>query len=171
MPSTTNNISSAALMSSPIRQLYEVLSVYEANRDWSKKARQELLERVAARLPPLHQPDVFMIDSMLEDIGLDPLSTLANDVSDTVPKISALSRLNASRADQPLRQQLGDASKAPLTLSPQLANLMTTKEMASYVMLQLFGELAEQRIENWARIARLLVTQPMDGFATPQFEP
>ncbi|CAG8475213.1 1972_t:CDS:1 [Acaulospora colombiana] len=161
-------------MSSPIRQLYEVLSVYEANRDWSKKARQELLERVAARLPPLHQPDVFMIDSMLEEIGLDPLSTISSESPETIPKISALSRLNASRLDQPPRQgtiQLGDASKAPLTLSPQLANLMTTKEMASYVMLQLFGELAEQRIENWARIARLLVTQPMDGFATPQFEP
>jgi hypothetical protein len=164
-----SSISSAALISSPIRQLYEVLSVYEANRDWSKKARQELLEKVAARLPPLHQPDVFMIDSMLEDIGLDPLSTLSSGASDMVPKISALSRSNANKADQALRQ-LGDASKAPLTLSPQLANLMTTKEMASYVMLQLFGELAEQRIENWARIARLLVTQPMDGFATPQFE-
>ncbi|PVG03622.1 hypothetical protein CPB86DRAFT_779360 [Serendipita vermifera] len=169
-----STVSSAALMSSPIRQLYEVLSVYEANRDWSKKARQELLERVAARLPPLHQPDVFMIDSMLEEIGLDPLSTISNDTPETVPKISALSRLTAARLDQPLRHgasQFGDASKAPLTLSPQLANLMTTKEMASYVMLQLFGELAEQRIENWARIARLLVTQPMDGFATPQFEP
>jgi hypothetical protein len=61
----------------------------------------------------------------------------------------------------------GDGNRnAEPTLTPQLANAMTAKEMAAFDMLRLFEELSEERIESWGRVARLIVTQPMDGFAT-----
>lgn len=154
----------AVLTSSPLRQLYEVLTVFEAQRDWSITARAALLERVAARLPSTHQPDIFLLHSMLEEMGVDTgsLSDMSLNEGETVPAISRL-----SRSGQAQSKFSNNGSKQIPTLSPQLASLMTTKEMSALVMLQLFGELSEKRIESWGRIAKLIVTQPMDGFATP----
>lgn len=159
----------AILTSSPLRQLYEVLTVFEAQRDWSIAARAALLDRVAARLPRAHQPDVFLLHSMLEELGVDvgSLSDLSTDEGEEVPAISRLSRSNAPAQSKFTQKISGSTSlaKTPPTLSPQLASLMTTREMSALVMLQLFGEMSERRIESWGRIAKLIVTQPMDGFA------
>lgn len=108
---------------------------------------------------------------MLEELGVDagPLSELAIKDNEDALGISLLSR--SSKYFQQEHQVLlsnGGVKSIP-GLSPQLANLMTTREMAAFVMLQLFGELAEKRIESWGRIARLIITQPMDGFATTEF--
>lgn len=159
----------AVLTSSPLRQLYEVLTVFEAQRDWSIAARAALLDQVAARLPRAHQPDVFLLHSMLEELGVDvgSLSDLSTDEGEEVPAISRLSRSNAPAQSKFTQKISGSTSlaKTPPTLSPQLASLMTTREMSALVMLQLFGEMSERRIESWGRIAKLIVTQPMDGFA------
>lgn len=159
----------AILTSSPLRQLYEVLTVFEAQRDWSIAARAALLDQVAARLPRAHQPDVFLLHSMLEELGVDvgSLSDLSTDEGEEVPAISRLSRSNAPAQSKFTQKISGSTSlaKTPPTLSPQLASLMTTREMSALVMLQLFGEMSERRIESWGRIAKLIVTQPMDGFA------
>lgn len=160
------SVDPAVLTSSPLRQLYEVLSVFEANRDWSQSARAALLEKVAARLPAPHQPDVFMFHSMLEDLGMEGLPELDLSETETVPGISLLSRsatrpqISTPQSDQSVDRTKSDNTK----LSPQLASAMTTREMAAFVMLQRFGELSEQRIESWKRVARLIVTQPMSGF-------
>lgn len=161
----------AILTSSPIRKLYEVLSVFEAQRDWSKVARAALLDKVAARLPPTHQPDIFLLHSMLKELGVDaePLSELTVDGKEDVLGINLVSHSSNPFRQEHMQLLLNSDGKSVPTLSPQLANLMTTREMAAFVMLQLFGELAEKRIEGWGRIARLIVTQPMDGFATTEF--
>lgn len=192
-------IDPSSLSSSPLRQLYAVLSTFEANRDWSKAARAALLERVAARLPPTHQPNLFLqhqqqqqqrqqqqygasLDTTLEDIE-KALNITLEDPDSVLPNISRHSRLQGGQAApmdiSPL--QAGVQSPIPVMddikaergagvgdsrkLSPQLASIMTTREMAAFAMLQMFTELSEQRIESWGRIARLIVLQPMDGFA------
>ena len=165
MPTSFNP---AILTSSPLRQLYEVLTVFEAQRDWSIAARATLLDKVAARLPPTHQPDVFLLHSMLEELGVDvkTLSDLKLDESEDVPSISRFSRSAAQAPTKYSSQVSTSSTKQVPALSPQLASIMTTKEMSALVMLQLFGELSEKRIESWGRIAKLIVTQPMNGFAT-----
>lgn len=164
-----SSVNPAVLTSSPIRQLYEVLSVFEANRDWSNNARAQLLERVAARLPPIHQPDQFVLSSSLEEMGLQSAPELSLNEKDTIPGISILSR-NSTRQQEPILPAVqtngsGSSRGTAPTLSPQLAKVMTTREMAVFAMLKMFSELSEQRIESWGRVARLIVTQPMDGFA------
>ncbi|KAG8823674.1 hypothetical protein FRC17_009258 [Serendipita sp. 399] len=170
------------LTSSPLRQLYEVLSVFEANRDWSVAARKALLDKVSARIPQAHQPDIFLLRSMLDDIGIAQSPQFPWDDFDPIPSISQLSRttnattnvttpsrsssLTTPQSAKPMTE--GVTKPSPM-LTPQIANAMTTKEMTAYVMLQMFGELSEQRIESWARVAKLIVTQPMDGFATPEW--
>ncbi|KIM29591.1 hypothetical protein M408DRAFT_115979 [Serendipita vermifera MAFF 305830] len=123
----------AILTSSPLRQLYEVLTVFEAQRDWSIAARAALLDRVAARLPRAHQPDVFLLHSMLEELGVDvgSLSDLSTDEGEEVPAISRLSRSNAPAQSKFTQKISGSTSlaKTPPTLSPQLASLMTTREI------------------------------------------
>jgi hypothetical protein len=161
----------AILASSPIRKLYEVLSVFEAQRDWSNVARAALLDKVAARLPPTHQSDLFLLHSMLKELGVDvePLSDLTIDDKEDALGISLVSRSTNHFRQEHLQLLSNGGGKSIPSLSPQLANLMTTREMAAFVMLQLFGDLAEKRIESWGRVARLIVTQPMDGFATTEF--
>jgi hypothetical protein len=195
-----NQLDPSSLSSSPLRQLYSVLSTFEANRDWSKAARAALLERVAARLPPTHQPDLFLQhqqqqkqqnqspyvaspSTTLEDI--EKVLNIGLDNPDSVlPNISRLSRAQSGQTT-PMDISTGQGSfempiptigdikaevKADIgegrKLSSQLASIMTTREMAAFAMLQMFTELSEQRIESWGRIARLIVLQPMDGFAT-----
>ncbi|KAG8814376.1 hypothetical protein FRC18_001994 [Serendipita sp. 400] len=172
-------MNAAALTSSPLRQLYEVLSVFEANRDWSVTARKELLDKVSARIPTAHQPDIFLLRSMLDDIGMAQSPQLSWDDFDAIPSISQLSRSSNTTATPRTSSLPTPQSAKPVTaedvikpgpiLTPQIANAMTTKEMAAYVMLQMFGELSEQRIESWAKVAKLIVTQPMDGFASPEW--
>jgi hypothetical protein len=161
----------AVLSSSPLRKLYEVLSVFEAQRDWSNVARAALLDKVAARLPPTHQPDIFLLHSMLEELGVDAssLSGPAIEDNEDVLGTSLLSRSSKYFQQENKTLLSNGGGKSVPALSPQLANLMTTREMAAFVMLQLFGEMAEKRIESWGRIARLIITQPMDGFATTEF--
>jgi len=160
-----------ALTSSPIRQLYEVLSIYEANRDWSKNARAALIEGVIARTPTPHQPDMFMFHSLLEELGMAPMPDLDISETEAIPGISLLAKSNSRPQFSALQpNQVTGGGKAAPKLTPQIANAMTTREMAAYAMLQLFGELSEQRIENWEQVARLIITQPMDGFATLKTE-
>jgi hypothetical protein len=161
----------AVLTSSPIRKLYEVLSVFEAQRDWSNVARAALLDKVAARLPLTRQPDVLLLHSMLKELGVDvePVSELTIDDKEDVLGISLVSRSSNHFRQEHMQLLSNGGGKSTPTLSPQLANLMTTREMAAFVMLQLFGDLAEKRIESWGRVARLIVMQPMDGFATTEF--
>jgi hypothetical protein len=173
------SVDPSILTSSPLRQLYEDLSLFEANRDWSKNARVALIERVTARsqLPaaaPPQQPDnnddVFLFQSMLEDLGVTNIPE--RDITDgPIPAISHLFRsTNRAQPSGVSPSQMTEGGKSTPTLTPQLASAMTAKELATFAMLQLFGELSEQRIESWGRVARLIVTQPMDGFATVRAE-
>jgi len=161
----------AVLTSSPLRKLYDVLSVFEAQRDWSTAARAALLERVAARLPPTHQPDIFLFHSMLTELGVDAgsISDLAFGGNNAALGINPLPHSSSQFQQEALKPLSNGKSTLTPTLSPQLANVMTTREMAAFAMLQLFGDLAEKRIESWRRVARLIVTQPMDGFANAEW--
>lgn len=172
-----NTVNPAVLKSSPLRQLYEVLSVFERNRDWSIVARRQLIDQVSARLPQLHQPDVFLLHSLLEEIGIDPTSTegggrsttvgpgSALDELDSVPSISQFSRSNSlpHMQNRPPQGILGqpatslqatDDNGVPV-LTPQVAGEMTPREMSAFVMLKMFGDLSEQRIESWGRVAKV----------------
>lgn len=206
IPRTTmqqGTLNPAVLKSSPLRQLYEVLSVFERNRDWSIVARRQLIDQVSARLPQLHQPDVFLLHSLLEEIGIDPASTeglgrssstvstigggsnATLDALDSVPSISQFSRSSSlprlqtqtqspqglfAQPPPPTALQATDDSGSPV-LTPQVAGEMTPQEMSAFVMLKMFGDLSEQRIESWGRIAKqLIVTQPMDGFVAKEEE-
>jgi hypothetical protein len=142
------------LTSTYLRHLYEVLAVFEANRDWSNAAMDTLLDKVAARLPLVHQPEMFLLHAILEELGVDvgSLSDFTTELSDDAfdNSRSAPSNNQAHPFDQ--KTLSGGVSKSVRTLSPQLANLMTTKEMSDFAMLQLFGQLAEKRIETWGRV-------------------
>jgi hypothetical protein len=200
------NLDPANLSSSPLRQLYDVLSTFEKHRDWSKAAREELLKKVAARAqqPQQYQPSPTF-QTFQDSYGqlLSPSTSLTStgntlgdlermlgipvddpDVSTPLPNIEAMmggidpSKLSwipdQSQAETlpliplPIPKTASELEPSIDTsngLPPQFAELMTPRETAAFNMLQMFQQISEKRIESWNRIARLMVLQPMDGFA------
>lgn len=191
------------LSSSPLRQLYDVLSTFERNRDWSKATQEALLRKVAARssqyqayeepyaqLSPSfastpNSPSAFTTSTVEEIERMLGIPVDDPDLLNRLPNIQAtmagvdpnqLQTLQFWSVPELVPVSTPVSLSAPVQepsvpeptglLLPQYADLMTPREIATFHMLQLFYEISKQRIESWGRIARLVVLQPMDGFAT-----
>lgn len=144
-----------SLASSPLRQLYDVLTTFEQHRAWVTSTKDSLLQRASSE-----SVDNFGVDPA--DIVKKPTLETILCQTTTIPNISRFSRASggSSELSQARTTQLSSLGAIPA----ELVSSLSPRDLKKLAILQLFSELTAQRIESWGRVTRLVITQPMDDF-------